>query len=194
MNQSATANQVTLLLKSKSTEERERIANSLKNSLDTDGVALDRHVTEELARQLAEDSIERVRLTLTQSLKHSRFLPKDVAYKIALDIESVSVPFLEVTEVFDEEELCRIIEEVSDGARSAIARRADITHKVSEALAGYGGLGVAFQLIANIEASISEDAYKSMMVRHQKAGALFEEIARRPHLQNEVVAILINHV
>ena len=50
----------------------------------------DRRAAEELARHLAVDAIEAVREQLSKAVRHSRFLPRDVAMTIAHDIDAVS--------------------------------------------------------------------------------------------------------
>ena len=111
MDGQSTTEQVALLLAGKDRESRQQIASTLGPRLEEGLSGLDSRVAEELARQLAADAIERVRVALSKSLRHNRFLPRDIAYRLAHDIESVSSPFLEMTEVFSDEELCHIARE-----------------------------------------------------------------------------------
>ena len=63
---------------------------------------VDRRAAETLARVLVSDAAEQVRRELSLAIRHARYLPKDIALKIAHDVDAIACPFLEVTEVFTE--------------------------------------------------------------------------------------------
>ena len=106
------------LLSDKDAEQRASLARGLAARLDSPDVSVsDRRAAQELALQLAEDAVQMVRQELSTAVRHCRFLSRDVAMKIALDVNEVACPFLEVTEVFTEEEWCEIIGTVSDAGR-----------------------------------------------------------------------------
>lgn len=190
----ATVQQVQSLLSTKSVEERIEIAGALENRLDCGLDSFDFSVAEELTRQLAADAIERVRETLSRSLRHSRFLPKDVAFSLAFDVENIAIPFLQLTEVFTEEDLCKIAREVSQAVKAAIAGRHDVTQKISQVLVTYGDFSVAETLVANQEAEISSRSYNTMMERFEGRTPLFDSIACRAQLDMSIVASLVDHV
>jgi uncharacterized protein (DUF2336 family) len=194
MTENAVIQQVQTLLGTKNDDERVEIAMALGDRLDSDLKSFDLSVAEELTRQLAADAIERVRAALSKSLRQSRFIPKDVAFSLAFDIENIAVPFLEVTEVFSEEDLCKIAREVSQSVKSAIAGRHDVTRKVSHVLVTYGDLRVVQTLVANENADISEQSYGTMMDRFEGEVTLFDSVARRAQLDASIVASLIDHV
>ena len=194
MTENATVVQVESLLGHKTVEEKIEIASALGDRLTGNLNGLDQQVAEELARQLAAEAIERVRLTLSRSLRHNRFLPKDVAFSLAYDVENIAVPFLEVTEVFSDDDLCRIAKEVGQLARAAIARRPTVSRKVSDALVKFGDLSVAQTLVANSNADISDESYGAMIQRYETHTSLIDGIAMRSNLDAAVVAQLINHV
>ncbi|NEU34803.1 hypothetical protein GN156_29540, partial [bacterium LRH843] len=86
-------------------ETRCEVADNISRSIDSgvfDGSELD--VATEIIRLLAKDAELRVRETLANSLKHSSALPHDVALLMAQDVEEVSLPILEYSNVLSEED------------------------------------------------------------------------------------------
>ena len=91
------------LLSCKVEASRSQTANRVGNLLVLDDLPeTDRRAAELLAYELAQDAIEIVRCELSKAVRHAKYLPRDLAIKIAHDVDSVACPFLEVTDVFAE--------------------------------------------------------------------------------------------
>ncbi|WP_282609902.1 DUF2336 domain-containing protein [Pelagibius sp. Alg239-R121] len=175
-------------------EKRAEVARKLGGKLDTGLSELERELTWAIARQLAEDAVEVVRESLARSVRGCKFLPKDIGYTLAYDLDSVAVPFLEVTEIFSENELCAIALAVSDSVRSAIAGREDLTSKVSGLLAELGDADVAHTLIENEPAEIDESGFAALTKRFCDDQTLFEKMATRTDLPPSIATELVKRV
>lgn len=191
--------QVEVLLRHSDCDKRVRIAKRLGGELDqfhNDPThnQLDRQVAEEIARQLAQDTFEIVRKELSRSLRHSKFLPKDIAFSIAYDLESISVPFLEVTQVFTTSELCDIARMADQFAKAALARRQGLPPEVSETLSECGDLVAVDCLVENANAEIPDQAYHNLMERFDGETGLFDKITNRQSLPVAIAALLIPKV
>ena len=154
----------------------------------------ERSVVENLARVLASDVSNVVRQTLAMEVKNCRFLPRDVAESIARDMEDVSALFLEATEIFAEHELVRLVPELEEYGRAAIARRQKLPAMVSGAIAEHGGELSVLTLLRNAGADIPEGATMIVIDRFSDREIMMETLAARPELPLAVVESVINYV
>ena len=191
----AVQRQIEHLLAGKDQGERAHLAGGLATHLASDDLApTDKWAAEELARQLARDVIELVRQELSKAVRHCRFLPRDIAMRIAHDVDSVACPFLEVTEVFTEEEWQQLIITVSKGAHVAIARRACLSQELVASLAGIGDSCVAETLLANRKAPLVGANFSVLAERFQDTPWVLEAMVERHELPPEIVPRLIKQV
>lgn len=154
----------------------------------------ERSVIENLARVLSSDVSNVVRQTLAMEVKNCRFLPRDVAERIARDMEDVSAVFLEATEIFAERELARLVPELEEYGRAAIARRSDVPQLVSGVIAEHGGEMSVLTLLRNAGADIPEDATLIVIDRFSDREIMMETLAARPDLPIAVVESVVNYV
>ncbi len=143
---------------------------------------------EALARGLLDDAIERVRQELSKAVRHARFLPRDIALKIAHDVDSVACPFLEVTEVFSDAEWQRLVLTISRGARIAVAWRTSMTEGLALALAELGDSLVAESLVANTDAPATVTVCDALIERFETSTWVLDKLAERDGL-NEAIAV-----
>ena len=123
-------------LNGKDEETRMLIAQRTGSCLGNDVLPeADRRAAEILAHGLAEDTIERVRCALSKAIRHAKHLPRHLALKLAHDVDSVSCPFLEVTEVFSDGDLQQLLLTISRTAQVAVARRQLMTESLTVSLA-----------------------------------------------------------
>lgn len=174
--------------------KRAEVAKKLGGKLDAELSELERDLIWAVARQLAEDAVEVVRASLAISVRNCKFLPKDIGFTLAYDLESIAVPFLEVTEIFSEDELCAIALAVSDTVRNAIASREDLTSKVSGLLAEIGDSEVAHTMIENKPAEIDEPGFATLTKRFSDDETLFERMAMRTDLPPAIATDLVKRV
>ena len=187
--------QVQDLLSGKSAAERALLVPGIAERLGAEGApASDRWAAEELARQLAYDAIEMVRQELSKAVRHCRLLPRDIALRIARDIDSVACPFLEVTEVFSEADWEQFVRTLSGNARVAIARRSNLSEGLAYSLAEIGNLCVAETLIANQDAPISNRSYTVLIKRFEDRAWLLEHMALRAALPAEIATRLVSRI
>lgn len=154
----------------------------------------ERSVVENLARVLAGDVSTVVRQTLAMEVVNCRFLPKDVAERIACDLEDVSASFLEATEIFSERELARLVPDIEEHGRASIARRQQLPAMVSSAIVESGGEMSVLTLLRNAGADIPEDANLIVIDRFSDREIMMETLAARPELPLSVVESVINYV
>jgi uncharacterized protein (DUF2336 family) len=191
----ALSDQVCMRLEDKTAPERAGLAQRLKERLEqSDLTPPERRAIEELARQLAHDAVEMVRHELMKAVKHCRFLPRDIALRIAHDIDSIACPFLEVSEVFSEEDWQQLMLTVSPAARVAMACRLNLGERLVNSLAQVGEIETAETLVSNDNAPITALLYSTLAERFPDHPTLLERMAERSELPAEIVVQLISKV
>ncbi len=154
----------------------------------------ERSVVENLARVLANDVSNFVRQTLAMEVINCRFLPRDVAERIAHDIEDVAASFLEATEIFSAQELARLVPDIEEHGRAAIARRPELPATVSSAIVESGGELAILTLLRNAGANIPEATNLIIIDRFSDRELMMEALASRPELPLSVVESVVNYV
>lgn len=150
----------------------------------------DRRAAETVAKLLAQDAVERVRAALSMAVRHARHLPRDLALKIAHDVESVACPFLEVTEVFSESDWQRIVLTISRSSMAAVARRKSLSEPLAVTLAELGDYKVADALVENRATPMTQLLCGTLIDRFGAETPLMDKMAHRDDLLVEVVSKL----
>lgn len=131
-------------------------------------------------RLLVRDAEIRVRETLSRHLHSCTELPHDVALKLAYDVEQVSVPILEFSEVLGDSDLIAVVESSHELAKlNAVARREVVTGYVSDALLRTRNETVAQTLIANKGAVLREDSLINMIEAMAEKESIIEALMER---------------
>ena len=178
-------------------EERERIeiaervgaqlcAESLSDS--------DRKAAEALAWFLVEDSILRVRVALSNAVKNARFLPTEMALKIAHDVDDVACPFLAVTEVFSDEEWAELVKKISEGALAAVAARTSMSEGLAIAVARESNIRAADVLVENLGAPMTMPVCDPLIEKHGNVTDVMDKLSQRPGLHPEIATKLLGMV
>jgi uncharacterized protein (DUF2336 family) len=139
----------------------------------------DRAMAAEILRIMAGDAAELVRRALAVTLKESPLVPRDVALKLARDVESVSLPMLHFSPAFTDEDLSEIIRLGGPVRQLAIAQRPKLSRKVTEALAEHGGERALAAACANDNADFAERALQRVIDRFEKSEKVLAAVAYR---------------
>ena len=90
-----TEEDIRTLLKGATPDERAAAAHKLCRTIEHTPLSdHDRETAAEILRVMAADAAELVRRALVVTLKESPLVPRDVALKLARDVESISLPML----------------------------------------------------------------------------------------------------
>lgn len=174
--------------------EKVVLAQKVGQFLSRDHDESERSVVGNVARVLANDVSNLVRQTLAFELRQTPFVPKDVAEKIAHDIEAVAGPFLSATEIFTPEELAKLVTELEEHGQIAIARRSTVPGVVCEALADHAGERAVRYMVRNKGADMTEDACGTVIGRFDKTVDLMDRLAERSDLPVAVAEKLVEKV
>jgi len=187
-----TEEDIRTLVKGVTAEERAAAAYKLCRAID--GARLsdeDRAAAAEILRVMAADAAEMVRRALVVSLKESPLVPRDVALRLARDIETISLPMLNCSPAFLDSDLAEIVRLGGPVRQLAIARRPMLSRTVTEVLAQHGSERAVTAACANDNADFAEGALQQVIARFETHEKVLAAIAYRNVLPLSVSERLI---
>src|SRR5215203_4762763 len=96
---------VRLLVEGRTAQERALIAHRLCAQMDEQVLMPDdRARAQEILRVMATDATAMVRRSLATTLRSSALVPRDVAMRLARDIEEISVPIINASPAFTDQD------------------------------------------------------------------------------------------
>jgi uncharacterized protein (DUF2336 family) len=138
----------------------------------------------ETVETLARDTLIRIRRILAEELKHTDFVPVHVAERLARDDSAeVAAPVLEFSPLLSEDFLVEIIAGGAvGGALAAIARRANLGPRASDAIVARNDTAAITDLLRNQSAQIREETLDALVERAESLPEWHEGLVRRPLL------------
>ncbi|HBV12223.1 MAG TPA: hypothetical protein DEB60_03760, partial [Brevundimonas sp.] len=140
---------------------------------------------------LAVDAAELVRRALAVTLKASSLMPRDVARRLAADVDSVALPVINCSPVFSDDDLIEIVRAGCALRQAAVASRPQVPRDVATVLAAEGRQEAVLALAANDNADLSEDALGVVVDRFGHASDVVSALAYRQVLPLSVTERLV---
>jgi len=190
---SLSAQDVGRLLSDPSAEVRAETAAKVAGQFGIGGLtASEREIAQEIFRVMAKDIEVLVRETLSQSLKEVPDVSSDVARILAEDEnDSVALPILEFSKALSEEDLVEIIGVCKPNRHVAVARRENVSEKVSEAIVEKGNEDAVVALVSNQTANIGEKTYDKVIDKFGENERVQEPIVKRDKLPLAIAERLV---
>ena len=190
-----TEDDLRMLVKGPTADERALAAHKLCRAMDRDNLSRSEltqaHV---ILRLMAKDATELVRRALAITLKASPVLPRDVALKLARDMESIAMPVLNFSPAFTEEDLIDIARTGGPVRQEAIAKRFNLPASVASALVDLGSEEAVRLVCANDNAELGEGPLQTAINRYEGSQPVLTAIAYRRVLPLAVTERLVNLV
>ncbi len=190
-----TEDDLRMLVKGPTADERALAAHKLCRAMDRDNLSR-QELTQahEILRLMAKDATELVRRALAITLKASPVLPRDVALKLARDVDSIATPVLNFSPAFSEEDLIDIARTGGAARQEAIAKRHNLPAAVASTLADIGCEEAVRLVCANDNAALGENAMQTAISRYEASQPVLTAIAYRKVLPISVTERLVNLV
>jgi uncharacterized protein (DUF2336 family) len=188
---------IRLLVKGQSVDERAIAAHKICRHIESGGTELtaeEREQAYEILRVMAADAAELVRRALAVTLKASPLVPHDVAVRLAKDVDSVSLPILNFSPVFTDQDLCEIVRVGGPIRQVAIASRPMLSERVTTTIVEHGVEKAVQTACANDNASFAEKTLQTVVERFARSEAVLSAVAYRQTLPLAVTEKLINVV
>ncbi len=190
---------VAKLLADPSPDSRAETAAKIATDFDSgDLTDHEKQMAEEIFRIMVKDAEVRVREALAVNLKESLAVPHDVALSLAQDVDSVSLPVLQFSEVLSDEDLIQLVRSDDPEKQKAIAKRAHVSESVTEALVETGDEDVVTTLVSNVGAEFTGESLAQVVERYGASEKVQEAMIGRPKLPvaitEKLVAKLSEHL
>jgi uncharacterized protein (DUF2336 family) len=180
------------LIKASDDDDRAAAAHKLCRSMDRlDLDEADLEAAHKIMRLLAEDAAELVRRALAVTLKSSDLLPRDVARKLAMDVESIALPIIGASPVFADEDLIEIVRAGSAARQIAVAARPRVSRDVAEVVAAEAAEPAVRTLASNDNADMSERALGRAVDRFGSSPEVVAALAYRQVLPLDITERLV---
>ncbi|MBK1968831.1 DUF2336 domain-containing protein [Brevundimonas sp. 3P9-tot-E] len=187
-----TESDIRRLIKSDVEDDRAAAAHKLFRSIDR--MVLDeteRAAARKILNVLAADTAELVRRALAVTLKASDLVPREVARRLAADVDSVALPIINCSPAFSDDDLIEIVRAGSAVRQAAVASRSRVPRDVATVLAAEGRQEAVLALAANDNADLSEDALGLVVDRFGHASEVVSALAYRQVLPLSVTERLV---
>jgi uncharacterized protein (DUF2336 family) len=195
MAASLSSNDVDRLMSEPSPDVRAELAEKIAADLSHHALTpTEVRLGQDIVRILARDVEERVRASLSRGLRHSPNLPRDVARKLAEDVESVAFPMLTDSLALTDEDLIEIVRNGSSLKQEAIASRPNLTETVTGALIDHADEPAVIVLMGNNSAAIAEDKFDHALTRFDGSARVKEAMVLREKLPITVAERLVNMI
>ncbi|MES2724838.1 MAG: pole-localized protein SpbR [Pseudomonadota bacterium] len=183
------------LVKGATPDERAVAAHKLCRNIDRYELSDEERVqAQEILRVMAADAGELVRRALAVTLKNSTIVPRDVALRLAKDVESISLPMLSASPVFTDEDLAEIVRLGGPVRQVVIAKRPRVSQTVTNAIVEYGVERAVEAACANDNADFADRALAKVIERFEKSERVLAAVAYRAALPLAVTEKLIDLV
>ncbi|HEX2801979.1 MAG TPA: DUF2336 domain-containing protein [Phenylobacterium sp.] len=190
-----TQGDIRTLVKGATADERAAAADKLCRAIEALPLGdEERDIAGEILRIMAADAAELVRRALAVTLKASPLVPRDVALRLARDMESISLPLLTFSPAFLDEDLAEIVRLGGPVRQLAIAKRPELSRKVTDSLAEHGGDRAVAKACANDNADFAEGALQHILSRFETHEKVLAAVAFRNVLPLSVSEKLVTLV
>jgi len=174
--------------------EKMVLAKRVGRFLAADQAREERAAVENVARVLAQDVCDQVREVLAFELRACKLLPRDLAEKIAHDVESVAGPFLMETRAFSTREWVGLIPGLKEHALRTLAQRPDLHDMVTVALATNGMEPAVTSLVRNDRINLCEKACNKVVDRFANNRRMMDHMGARGDLPLSIVERIADKV
>jgi uncharacterized protein (DUF2336 family) len=183
------------LLKGASADDRAASAMKLCHIIQSQPLTAEEEITAaEILRVMAVDAAELVRRAIAVTLKSSPLVPRDVAMRLARDVEAICVPILNCSPSFTDDDLAKIVRLGGPVRQLAVARRPILSRTVTDAIAEHGCERAVSAACANDNADFAETALSQAVARFETSERVLHAIAYRRVLPLSVTERLVSLV
>lgn len=184
MRTQLTNDDVQRLVKGITPDARALAAHKICRKIDRAEILTDqeRNAARGVMEYMAKDAAELVRRALSVTLKKSRHLPRDIAVRLANDIDSIACPLLEHSPSLTDEDLIEIVQACPGAKQVAIAGRETVSQPLLSSIIRHGVQDAVAKVAANDGADFTEQNYREVLRRFSDTREVTEAFVNRQEL------------
>ena len=195
MRAKLTDTDIRTLIKGPTEEDRAHAAHKICRCIeDADLTPEERAHAESIIAIMAEDAAVLVRRSLSVALKNSPRLPREIANKLALDIESIALPVILNSPVLTDSDLVEIIRTCPPSKQVAVASREHVSTIVTGAIAQYAAPVAVERALANDNAEFDIEGLDLTLERFAGVSTVTAAMVRRGELPVAITEKLVSLV
>lgn len=146
-------------------------------------------------RTLVKDTEIEIRKTLSEAIKDQKDIPRDVVLSLANDVQEVSLPVLQFSDVLTDADLIEIVNNSEDSAKHlGISKRQSVSTVVVDALIDTQDDSVVGSLLQNEGARVTDTEYKKIVQDFGENEAVMGAMVERESLPVSIVESLANKI
>jgi uncharacterized protein (DUF2336 family) len=151
-------------------------------------------LAETIINYLVLDIDSAVRAALSEELCECEFLNREIALKLAQDIDVVSLPMITSSVVLSDDDLLGILETADDAKQVCIAQRYELDLKVTDQIALTGCHDAVEACLENSTAIFGMEGYQNILERFGDEVVIQEALIRRSNLPKDTVSRLCEYI
>jgi len=140
---------------------------------------------------MAQDAAVLVRRALAVALKNSPKLPREIAVKLAQDVESIALPVILNSPMLTDADLVEIVRAEPLQKQVAVASRESLSAAVTGAIAQYAAAPAVERALANDNAVFDDDALETVIDRFEGVSDVMRAMVHREELPVSITEKLI---
>jgi len=195
LRNSLTNDDIRRLVKGENDEDRAMAARKICRRMDAASLTeVERTAARDILDLIARDAAELVRRAMSITLRQSPNLPRDIARKLAADVDSVATPVLETSPVLTDEDLLVVLQTAETTKRCAIAGRSRVAPIVVHEILDSGDDAAVSVAASNDGAEFDDAAYHRAFTEFCENSGVMDAFVARSQLPLSVTERLIAHV
>ena len=151
-------------------------------------------LAEDIFRIMVRDVETKVREVLSESLKDSHNIPKDIIYSLINDTDSVAVPFIKYYADFTDEDLIRVLKIPGVNKHKAVAQRINLPQDITQYITDRCSEDVIKVLINNTKSQINENAYTKIIDKFHDNESIKRDIIHRTDIPTSIIEKITHHL
>lgn len=193
MRSKLTQNDIRRLVKGQSDDDRAVAAHKLCRVIDRAPLSrVERQSATAIMQFMANDAVELVRRALAVTLQNSPHLPRELARKLAADVDSIAMPILASSPVLTDDDLIDVVRSGVAIRQMAVAGRKTVSPSVVRVIAAEGREPAVAVAASNEGAMFDEQSYGDTLKRFGENAKVTDGLISREALPIHVTEKLVS--
>jgi uncharacterized protein (DUF2336 family) len=195
MRANLTDTDIRTLIKGPTVEDRAHAAHKICRCIEEANLtAEERAHAASIMAIMAQDAAILVRRALAVALKNSPKLPREIANKLARDVETVALPVIMNSPVFTDSDLVEIVRASPPSKQVAVASREHLSIEVTGAISEYAAPEAVERALANDNAEFDSNGLEIVLDRFAGVSSVTAAMVHRNELPLSVTEKLVSIV
>lgn len=154
-----------------------------------------KELAEQIFRLLIGDAEASVRKVMANHIKDCTHIPHDIAVKVIKDIDEISVPVIECSDVLNDDDLIALLNETKNPQKYlAVSRRKSLSEKIISMLLGMSNVDVTAELLRHQKDNVSEGSLEKIVLDFSDNENVMGAMISRENIPPKIAAKLAEKI